>query len=92
MADPKDDQRSYAAPRPATGQERRTKARSRLSGGSAIAKIIRYALTRLDGLAGFLDGCIEIDSNTIERTMLSIVLTQKNALFATRKEGMPGNR
>ncbi len=33
------------------------------------------------------DGCIEIDSNTVERTMRPVALTRKNALFAGSDEG-----
>ncbi len=50
---------------------------------SAIAEAIRYALARWDGLCRFLeDGRIEIDSNTVERTIRPIALNRKNALFA----------
>ncbi|MBO0757918.1 MAG: IS66 family transposase, partial [Bradyrhizobiaceae bacterium] len=39
-----------------------------VSGKSKIAEAIRYALSRWEGLARFLDdGCIEIDSNVVER-------------------------
>lgn len=49
----------------------------------AIAEAIRYAMTRWDGLCRFLDdGRIEIDSNTVERTIRPIALNRKNALFA----------
>ncbi len=44
---------------------------------------IRYALSRWDGMARFLDdGRIEIDSNTVERSIRPIALNRKNALFA----------
>jgi transposase len=33
------------------------------------------------------DGRIEIDSNTVERTMRPVALTRKNALFADSDEG-----
>ena len=49
----------------------------------AIAEAIRYAMTRWDGLCRFLDdGRVEIDSNTVERTIRPIALNRKNALFA----------
>jgi hypothetical protein len=39
-----------------------------VSGRSPIAEAIRYGLSHWDGLVRFLDGgCIEIDSNTVER-------------------------
>ena len=54
-----------------------------VSGKSAIAEAIRYALARWDGLARFLDdGRLEIDSNTVERAIRPLALNRKNALFA----------
>jgi transposase len=48
-----------------------------------LAQAIRYALSRWAGLCLFLDdGRIEIDSNTVERTIRPLALTRKNALFA----------
>jgi transposase len=45
--------------------------------------LIRYVLSRWDGLCRFIDdGRIEIDSNTVERAIRPIALTRKNALFA----------
>ena len=59
-----------------------------LASGSSIAQAIRYGLNRWDGLARFLDdGCIEIDSNTVERSIRPIALNRKNALFAGSDEG-----
>jgi transposase len=50
---------------------------------SALADAIGYALNQWDGLVRFLDdGRIEIDSNTVERSMRPIALNRKNALFA----------
>ena len=50
---------------------------------AAIAAAIGYALNQWDGLVRFLDdGRIEIDSNTVERSMRPIALNRKNALFA----------
>src|ERR1700738_5246179 len=44
---------------------------------------VRYALTRWRGLTRFIDdGCIEIDNNTVERSIRPIKLNRKNALFA----------
>jgi hypothetical protein len=42
----------------------------------------------LDGLNRFLDdGCIERDTNIVERPMRPQALTRKNALFAGRDDG-----
>jgi transposase len=50
---------------------------------SKLAEAIRYALSRWAGLSLFLDdGHIEIDSNTVERSIRPLALTRKNALFA----------
>lgn len=61
---------------------------ARLSKGSTLAKEIRYGLNHWAGLCRFLDdGRIEIDSNTVERSMRGIALNRKNALFAGSDEG-----
>ena len=61
---------------------------ARLSKGSTIAKEIRYGLNHWAGLCVFLDdGRVEIDSNTVERSMRGIALGRKNALFAGSDEG-----
>jgi transposase len=54
-----------------------------VSGKSKIAEAIRYALSRWEGLARFLDdGRIEIDSNVVERAIRPLALGRKNFLFA----------
>jgi transposase len=54
-----------------------------ISQKSKLAEAIRYALSRWAGLTRFLDdGRIEIDSNTVERSIRPIALSRKNALFA----------
>ena len=54
-----------------------------ISQKSKLAEAIRYALSRWEGLTRFLDdGRIEIDSNTVERSIRPITLNRKNALFA----------
>jgi len=59
-----------------------------VSSKSKLAEAVRYALTRWDGLARFLDdGRIEMDSNTVERSIRPIALNRKNALFAGSDEG-----
>jgi transposase len=61
---------------------------TRVSGRSPIAEDIRYGLRHWDGLIRFLhDGRIEIDSNTVERSIRPIALNRKNALFAGSDEG-----
>jgi transposase len=60
----------------------------RISGSSALAKAIRYALNLWDGLVLFLDdGRLELDNNTVERAMRPIALGRKNALFAGADSG-----
>lgn len=50
---------------------------------STLGEAIGYALNHWQGLTRFLDdGRIEIDSNTIERSMRPVALNRKNALFA----------
>jgi transposase len=59
-----------------------------VSSKSVIAGAIRYALGLWEGLVRFLDdGRIEIDSNTVERSMRPVALNRKNALFAGSDEG-----
>lgn len=53
-----------------------------------LAEAIRYALSRWEGLSRFLeDGRVEIDSNTVERSIRPLALTRKNALFAGSDAG-----
>jgi transposase len=53
-----------------------------------LADAIRYALTRWDGLTRFLDdGRIELDNNSVERTIRPLALIRKNALFAGSDAG-----
>jgi hypothetical protein len=61
---------------------------ARLPGGSPTAKAIRYALNHREGLVRFLgDGRIEPDSNVVERAIRPLVLSRKNALFASGDDG-----
>jgi transposase len=54
-----------------------------ISAKSALAIAIRYALNHWTGLTAFVrDGRIEIDSNTVERSMRPISLGRRNSLFA----------
>ncbi len=55
---------------------------------SKLGEAIRYALTRWDGLSRFLDdGRVDLDSNTVERSIRPLALNRKNALFAGSDEG-----
>jgi transposase len=64
---------------------------ARMSEGSKIAEAIAYGLNHWDGLCRFLDdGRIEIDSNTVERSIRGLALTRKNALFAGHDRGAAG--
>jgi transposase len=61
---------------------------TRLSGGSDMAKTIRYGLRHWHGLTRFLDdGRIELDTNIVERSIRPQALTRKNALFAGHDDG-----
>jgi len=54
-----------------------------ISQKSKLAEAIRYALSRWEGLTGFLDdGQIEIDNNIVERAIRPLALGRKNHLFA----------
>jgi transposase len=56
---------------------------ARISAKSSLAEAIGYALRHWKGLGLFLDdGRVEIDSNTVERTIRPIKLGAKNHLFA----------
>ena len=61
---------------------------ARPPGGSPTAKAIRYALNHRDGLERFLEaGRVEMDSNVVERAIRPLVLSRKNALFASGDDG-----
>jgi transposase len=54
-----------------------------ISQKSKLANAIRYALSRWEGLTRFIDdGRIELDNNTVERSIRPIALNRKNTLFA----------
>ena len=64
---------------------------ARMSKGSKLAEALAYGLNHWDGLCRFLeDGRIEIDSNTVERSIRGLALTRKNALFAGHDRGAAG--
>lgn len=59
-----------------------------ISAKSKLAAAIRYGTTRWDGLVRFIDdGRIELDTNTVERSIRPLALNRKNALFAGSDEG-----
>ena len=61
---------------------------ARISAKGRLAEAIRYALTRWDGLTLFLvDGRIELDNNSVERSIRPLALNRKNALFAGSDQG-----
>ena len=61
---------------------------AKLPRSSTTAEAIRYGLNHWQGLSLFLDdGRIEIDTNTVERSIRPIALNRKNALFAGSDEG-----
>ncbi|MFL6935533.1 MAG: IS66 family transposase [Xanthobacteraceae bacterium] len=54
-----------------------------VSKGGKLGEALGYGLNQWDGLVRYLDdGRIEIDSNTVERSIRPLALTRKNALFA----------
>jgi hypothetical protein len=62
--------------------------RARVAGKSPLGEALAYIAKYWDGLCIFLiDGRIEIDNNTVERTIRPIALSRKNALFAGHDAG-----
>ena len=62
--------------------------RARVSPKSPLGEALKYIARYWQGLCLFLtDGRIEIDSNSVERTIRPIALNRKNALFAGHDEG-----
>jgi len=59
-----------------------------ISGKSELAKAIRYALTRMKKMRGYLDhGFLELDNNFAERSMRCVALGRKNYLFMGSEKG-----
>jgi len=59
-----------------------------ISAKSSLATAIRYTLGHWQGLTVFLvDGRVEVDNNTVERSIRPIPLGRKNALFAGSHRG-----
>lgn len=62
--------------------------RARASAKSPLGQALAYIAKYRDGLGRFLaDGRVELDSNTVERTIRPIALNRKNALFAGHDAG-----
>ena len=62
--------------------------RARVSAKSPTGEALKYIAKYWDGLILFLnDGRIELDNNTVERTIRPIALNRKNALFAGHDTG-----
>jgi len=62
--------------------------RARTSAKSPLGEALAYIAKYREGLGRFLtDGRIEIDNNTVERTIRPIALNRKNALFAGHDAG-----
>ncbi len=60
----------------------------RLSKASPVRDAMNYGLNQWNGLVRFLeDGRIEINSNTVERSIRPIALSRKNSLFAGHDQG-----
>ncbi|WP_027684246.1 IS66 family transposase [Rhizobium leguminosarum] len=61
---------------------------ARVAGKSPLGDALAYIANYWDGLCKFLtDGRIEIDNNSVERTIRPIALNRKNALFAGHDVG-----
>ena len=55
---------------------------------SKLAEAINYALNHWDGLTLFLrDGRVEVDSNSVERSMRPIAMGRRNSLFSGSEGG-----
>lgn len=60
----------------------------RISGKSDLAKAIRYALGRMKKMRGYLmNGFLELDNNSAERSIRCVALGRKNFLFVGSKGG-----
>lgn len=60
----------------------------KISGKSALATAMRYALTRMRRMKAYLEnGHLELDNNTAERGMRGIAIGRKNYLFMGSEGG-----
>ena len=77
-----------SAPKIADFETWLTHHRSRISAKSPLGEALKYIAKYWAGLCIFLtDGRIEMDNNTVERTIRPIALNRKNALFAGHDAG-----
>lgn len=80
--------RERAAPLIADMETWLTHHRARVATKSPLGEALKYIARYWEGLRLFLtDGRIEIDNNTVERTIRPIALNRKNALFAGHETG-----
>ncbi len=80
--------REQSAPLIADTRTWLTHHRARVASKSPLGEALAYIAKYWDGLCIFLtDGRIEIDNNTVERTIRPIALNRKNALFAGHDAG-----
>jgi transposase len=80
--------KARTAPLMAALKTRLERALEEVSAKSPLAGAIRYSLNHWVGLTLFLDdGRIEVDNNTVERSMRPIALGRKNSLFAGNDGG-----
>lgn len=62
--------------------------RARVSAKAPLGEALKYVAKYWDGLCLFLsDGRVELDNNSVERTIRPIALSRKNALFAGNEAG-----
>src|SRR6266404_7439414 len=80
--------RARAAPLMEALKARLTTMLGQLFSQSPLAGAINYALNHWDGLTLFLDdGRVEVDTNTVERSMRPIAMGRRNSLFSGSEGG-----
>lgn len=80
--------RARTAPLMTELKTRLTSIVARLFSQSPLTEAINYALNHWDGLTLFLsDGRVEVDSNTVERSMRPIAMGRRNSLFSGNEGG-----
>ena len=80
--------RTRTAPLMEALKARLTSMLGQLFSQSPLAGAINYALNHWDGLTLFLsDGRVEVDTNTVERSMRPIAMGRRNSLFSGSEGG-----
>lgn len=80
--------RAMTAPAMAALKARLTAMARQFFSQSKLVEAINYTLNHWDGLTLFLsDGRIEVDSNTVERSMRPIAMGRRNSLFSGSEGG-----